>query len=202
MLTFVSSKLDFLDKLSLYIESLIFATDKPISEKQIKAALDTGLQNTIEKKQIDEAIHELKEKYQQDTFSFEIRKIAGGYQFMTKPSYYETIGQHLKLENKKRLSRAMMETLSIIAYKQPVIKSEIEHIRGVASDYTIQKLLEKELVEISGRSDTPGKPLLYTTSEKFMDHFGIDDLTELPKLKEFKTEENQIGEQAPIEESE
>lgn len=131
-----------------------------------------------------------------------MRKIAGGYQFLTKPSYYNVISEHLKLENKKKLSRAMMETLSIIAYKQPVIKSEIEHIRGVSSDYTIQKLLEKELVEIGGRSDTPGRPLLYRTSGKFMNYFGLNDLNDLPKLKEFATDENQIGEQAPLEESE
>jgi segregation and condensation protein B len=101
---------------------------------------------------------------------------------------------------KKRLSRSALETLSIIAYKQPVTKSELERIRGVNCDYAIQKLLEKELVAIQGRSDGPGRPLLYGTSDKFMDYFGLKSLDDLPKPKEFREPSNQIGEQAPIEE--
>lgn len=151
---------------------------------------------------IDEEVKKLMDKYRNDSFSFELVHISNGFQFLTKSQFINTVGKHLKLINKKRLSRSMMETLSIIAYKQPVIKSEIEHIRGVASDYTIQKLLEKELIEINGRSPAPGRPLLYITSEKFMNHFGLKDLGDLPKLKEFETDENQIGELAPVEESE
>jgi len=106
----------------------------------------------------------------------------------------------LRQTTKKRLSRAAMETLSIIAYKQPVTKSEMEKIRGVSCDYAVQKLLEKELVDIKGRSDGPGKPLLYGTSEKFMDYFGLKNLGELPKPKDFKEPDSEIGEKAPIEE--
>ena len=97
------------------------------------------------------------------------------------------------------MTAAALETLAIIAYKQPVAKSEIEQIRGVSSDYTIQKLMEKELVEIKGRSEDVGKPLLYGTSTYFMDYFGINNLDELPKLREFQETENQIGEKEGIE---
>jgi segregation and condensation protein B len=127
-------------------------------------------------------------------------EIAGGYQFLTKGAYHNTVGVYLKQTMKKRLSRSALETLSIIAYKQPVTKSELERIRGVNCDYAIQKLLEKELVAIQGRSDGPGRPLLYGTSDKFMDYFGLKSLDDLPKPKEFREPSNQIGEQAPIEE--
>ena len=130
----------------------------------------------------------------QNSFSFQIVEIAGGYQFLTKEEYNDTIGVLLKQKSKKKLSKASLETLSLIAYKQPVTKSEIERIRGVNSDYAVRKLLEKELVQIKGRSQDAGRPLLYGTSTKFMQHFGLNSIKELPKLKEFKEEDNQIGE--------
>jgi len=116
---------------------------------------------------------------------------------MTKAAYHETIGNHIKLENRKNLSKAAMETLSIIAYKQPIVKSEMEVIRGVSCDYSVQKLLEKELVEIVGRSEGPGRPLLYGTSDKFMDHFGLKSIADLPKLKDIEIDVE--GEHSPDE---
>jgi segregation and condensation protein B len=101
----------------------------------------------------------------------------------------------LKQQSRRRLSNSALETLSIIAYKQPVIKSEIEKIRGVNCDYSIQKLLEKELIEIRGKSDAVGRPLIYGTSAKFMEYFGINDLKDLPTPKDFAPEENTIGEE-------
>ena len=143
---------------------------------------------------IDIALVKLAEKYQHDDFSFSIVSIGGGYQFLTKPAYQSSIGILLKHKSKKRLSTSALETLSIIAYKQPVTKSEAEQIRGVNCDYAIQKLLEKELIEIKGKADTVGKPLLYGTNDKFMDYFGINSLNDLPTPKDFKQEENEIGE--------
>jgi len=125
--------------------------------------------------------------------AIELRAIAGGYMFMTKPIYHRIIGDFLKITSKKKLTKAALETLSIIAYKQPITKSEIESIRGVNADYAVQKLLEKELVEIEGRADSPGRPLLYATSTKFLNHFGIEGTNDLPKLKEFETPEDTIG---------
>jgi len=102
----------------------------------------------------------------------------------------------LKQQSKKRMSNSALETLSIIAYKQPITKSEIEQIRGVNCDYSVQKLLEKELIEIKGKSASVGRPLIYGTSNNFMEYFGINDLKELPTPKDFAPEENVIGEQS------
>jgi len=142
---------------------------------------------------ISSAIDQLIEQYNGEGFSLEISKVGGGYQFLTKPAYQASIGILLKQQSKRRLSVATMETLSIIAYKQPIIKSEVEKIRGVNCDYTIQKLLEKELVEIQGKSDAIGRPLIYGTTQKFMEHFGINKLQDLPTPKDFTSDENQIG---------
>jgi segregation and condensation protein B len=188
------------DYLAQHIESLIFVTDQPISSKEIQACLKDVFETTFKEKEILEIIEKLQAQYQQDQYSFEILEIGGGYQFLTKGSYHKTVGQYLKQTTRRKLSRSAMETLSIIAYKQPTVKSDIEKIRGVSCDYAIQKLLEKELIAIVGRSDGPGRPLLYGTSEKFMDYFGLKSLKDLPKPKDFKSPDEQIGEQAPIEE--
>ncbi|HJW31604.1 MAG TPA: SMC-Scp complex subunit ScpB, partial [Saprospiraceae bacterium] len=133
-------------------------------------------------------------------FAIEVVEVAEGFQFMTKPAFHPIAGHFLKQLTKRRLSKVALETLSIIAYKQPVSRAEIEQIRGVNADYAIDKLLEKELIEIAGRSTGPGKPLLYTTSGKFMDYFGLKSMEDLPQLKEFLTATEEIGEPAPLEE--
>jgi len=144
-------------------------------------------------KDITAALEQIQEKYTAEQFPFEVAKTGGGFQFLTKPAYQSSIGILLKQRSKKRLSTSALETLSIIAYKQPVTKSEMEQIRGVNCDYSVQKLLEKELIEIKGKSDSLGRPLLYGTSDRFMDYFGINDLKDLPTPKDFATEENEIG---------
>jgi segregation and condensation protein B len=190
-----------LEKLAQHIEALIFATDGPINREEIQQCLEATFETTVSLEDIENSLNSLKGKYANEAYSFEINEIAGGLSFLSKGAYYNTIATHLRLTTRKRLSQAAMETLSIIAYKQPVTKTEMENIRGVSCDYSVQKLLEKELVTILGRSEGPGKPLLYGTSEKFMDYFGIHSLDDLPKLKDFKEPENSIGEQAPIEEN-
>lgn len=190
-----------MEKLAQHVESLIFSAETPISMKDIIECLTEAFGVKFNEKEIEDAIEALKEKYEDEAFSIEPLAIAGGFQFLTKGAYHNTIGIYLKQTMKKRLSRSALETLSIIAYKQPVTKSELERIRGVNCDYAIQKLLEKELVAIVGRSEGPGRPLLYGTSEKFMDYFGLKTLEDLPKPKDFKEPSNQIGEQAPIEEA-
>jgi segregation and condensation protein B len=140
------------------------------------------------------SIGRLEEKFNTEEFSFQLNKSAGGYQFLTKPSYQTSIGIMLKQQSKKRLSTSAMETLSIIAYKQPIAKPEIENIRGVNCDYAIQKLLDKGLIEILGKAETVGRPIIYGTSPKFMEYFGISELNELPTPKDFTNEVNTIGE--------
>jgi len=189
-----------LERLALHIESLIFTSEYTISLNQIKACVEETIEQSYKNVDIKKAIDSLIEKYKSEDYSFEIVEIANGYKFLTKGSYHNTVSSLIKKNNQKRLSKAALETLSIVAYKQPVTKSDIEGIRGVNCDYTIQKLLEKELVAIAGRAEGPGRPLIYATSEKFMDYFGIKDVSSLPKLKDIKVPEIQIGEPAPIEE--
>ncbi|MDF1863953.1 MAG: SMC-Scp complex subunit ScpB [Saprospiraceae bacterium] len=190
-----------LEHLAQHIEALIFATENPISVDEIQKCLQEAFETKFKKEEIEKGIQSLQERYGSEAFAIEPIEIADGYQFMTKAAFHTSIGTYLKQNSKKRLSKAALETLSIIAYKQPVTKSEMEKIRGVSCDYSIQKLLEKELVSITGRSEGPGRPLLYGTSQKFMDYFGLKSLKDLPKPKDFKEPDSQIGEQAPIEET-
>ncbi|MDN3668730.1 SMC-Scp complex subunit ScpB [Echinicola jeungdonensis] len=178
-----------------HIEALIFCTPTPLGIKDIQKCLTEMFESEVPKDHIEKAIKDLKEKYQKDDFSFALEHLGNGFQFLTKPAYQTSISILLKQQSNKRLSTAQMETLSIIAYKQPVTKSEVEQIRGVNCDYSVQKLLEKELVTIKGKSESIGRPLLYGTSDKFMEYFGINTLKDLPQPKDFSPEENQIGNQ-------
>ena len=174
--------------LTPHIEALIFASDKPLTAAEITDLMNNTfsfIDEKLELEQIEASIEAIREKYADPSFPFEILQIGGGWQFLTKQDYHKTIAQLNGEKFLKRLSTAALETLSIIAYKQPITKSEIESIRGVNSDYSIQKLLEKELIVITGRNeDLPGKPLIYATSKSFMDYFGINSADELPRLKE------------------
>ena len=186
--------------LQQHIEAIIFASEHPVSEKEISDCLITTFGWDLNKQNIQQAIVELEQRYEHEMYSFHLVQIGGGYHFMTKADYYSVINTLLEQRSRKRLSTAALETLSIIAYKQPVTKAEMEQIRGVNCDYTVQKLLEKDLISISGRADGPGKPLLYKTSPTFMDYFGINSPKDLPKLRELEQkEENAIGQEQAIE---
>jgi segregation and condensation protein B len=182
-----------LDYLGNHIEALIFCTSKPITKKELHDTLVEMFEAEVPLKDIENALERIVDRYNSDKYSFEVIHSGGGYQFLTKPAYQSSIGIFLKQQSKRRLSTSALETLSIIAYKQPITKAEIEQIRGVNCDYSVQKLLEKNLVEIRGKSDSIGRPLIYGTSEKLMDYFGINDLSELPSPKDFAGEDNEIG---------
>lgn len=188
------------DQLEQYIEALIFASQQALSIKEITDAIKVTFEYKISKEDLEKNIELITAKYEQDAFAMQLMPIAGGYMFMSKPQYHKIIGDYLRQNERKKLSKAALETLAIIAYKQPITKSEMEAIRGVGCDYTVQKLLEKELVEITGRHEGPGRPLLYGTTVKFLNHFGIKDTTELPKLKEFETVDNVIGSEPALSE--
>jgi segregation and condensation protein B len=183
-----------MDFLLNHIEALIFCSPTPTKVADIKACLTEMFNADVPEEDIVNAIKRLEEKYESEDYSFQVYKSGGGYQFLTKPAYQASIGIMLKQQSKKRLSTAAMETLSIIAYKQPVSKTDVENIRGVNCDYAVQKLLDKGLIEIRGKAETVGRPLLYGTSPKFMEYFGINDVTELPTPKDFTQEVNTIGE--------
>ncbi|WP_420459405.1 SMC-Scp complex subunit ScpB [Neolewinella sp.] len=173
-----------------HVESLIFAAPQPIALEEIRGVLEETFGLAFTSDSVLQAIGELKRRYDHAQHSFEVVEIAGGYQFMSKGAYHQTIGTHLRQQSTKKLSRSALETLSIIAYRQPVTRSELEKIRGVSCDYALQKLLEKELVTITGRAESVGKPLLYGVTDRFMDYFGIRSLTDLPQPKEFKLPES------------
>jgi len=183
-----------MDFLQNHIEALVFCSPTPAKVADIKACLSEMFNADVPEEDIHDALKRTEEKFQGDEFSFQLNKAGGGYQFLTKPAYQASIGIMLKQQSKKRLSTSAMETLSIIAYKQPISKTEVENIRGVNCDYAIQKLLDKGLIEILGKAETIGRPLLYGTSAKFMEYFGINDIIELPTPKDFTTEVNTIGE--------
>jgi segregation and condensation protein B len=184
----------FLKDITRHVEAIIFASEQPVGVSEITQSLSKSFETEFAEDLIAPVLESLKLKYHDDIYPFEIIESGGGYQFLTKGDYHETVSVFLNRKTSRRLSVIALETLAIIAYKQPVTKPEIEKIRGVNCDYTVQKLMEKELIEITGRSDEPGKPLLYGTSRFFMDYFGINDLGDLPKLKEFEELESQVGE--------
>ena len=176
-----------------HIEVLIFASDKPVTALEIVELINNAfgfMEQRVSLEQVETCIVGIKEKYSSEFYPFEIKESGGGLQFLTKPYYYKTVAQLNGDKFLKRLSNAALETLAIIAYKQPITKGEVESIRGVNSDYSVQKLLEKELILIAGRNEKlPGHPLLYTTSKNFMDYFGINSADDLPKIREVLAEQ-------------
>ena len=183
-----------MDNLLINIQALIFCAQVPVAIEDLQKCLSEVMQREITISDVLEGIEEINERFAADDFAFQIYAIGGGYQFLTKPDYQDAVGLFLKQKSKRRLSASSLETLAIIAYKQPISKSGIEQIRGVSCDYAIQKLLEKELIQIKGKADTIGRPIIYGTTQKFMDYFGINHLKDLPQLKDFISEENAIGE--------
>src|SRR6266542_1627850 len=176
-----------------HIEVLIFASEKPLTSLDIVELINNAfgfMEERIMLDQVESCIEGIREKYQSEFYPFEVRESGGGWQFLTKKEFHKTLAQLNGERFLKRLSTAALETLAIIAYKQPITKGEIESIRGVNSDYSIQKLLEKELIVIAGRNENmPGKPLVYSTSKNFMDYFGINSTDDLPKIKEVLAEQ-------------
>ena len=176
-----------------HIEALIFASEKPLTNIDLVELLNNALgfiddRATLD--QVEAAVDGIQEKYSAEFYAFELKQSGGGWQFLTKKEFHKTVAQLNGDKFLKRLSIAALETLAIIAYKQPITKSEIEAIRGVNCDYAVQKLLEKDLVVIAGRNeDAVGKPLIYTTSKSFMDYFGINSTDDLPKISEVMMEE-------------
>lgn len=175
-----------LENLHQHIEALVFSSESAVTIPDIVEALDKAFPGTeLDEKVAEQILTDLQEKFKSDIYAFELRVIGGGYQFFTKPAYHNTVAAMIGMKEKKRLSTAALETLAIIAYRGPVTKSECEKIRGVNCDYSVEKLLEKELIEVAGRmEDAVGKPIIYRVTQNFLDYFGINSTNELPKLKD------------------
>lgn len=182
-----------MEQIQKHIEALIFASEQSITLADIQTLVNNSLTLELTPEEYLTHIEEIKVKYSSEDYVFELVEISNGYQFLSKKDYHELLNQLIIHKEKKKLSTAAMETLAIIAYKQPITKSEIELIRGVNCDYSVQKLLEKDLIAISGRSTGPGKPILYETSQSFMDHFGLKTQKDLPQLKDIQSLENSIN---------
>jgi segregation and condensation protein B len=173
------------------VEALIFGAREPLSARQIQALYeDQGSEASDPRKiafeEIERVVAELNGEYAVSDRSYRIVEIAGGYQFATLPAYAEWLGKLYKEQSRRKLSQSSIETLAIIAYKQPITKPELESIRGVNCDYVIKTLLEKDLATIVGRAPTVGRPLLYGTSKEFLRHFGLNDLNDLPRPREIQ----------------
>jgi segregation and condensation protein B len=168
------------------IEALIFSSDDPLPGSEIIKAIKEidGSDIEITPKDVEASVDYLNEKYEDDEKSFIIKRIANGFAFGTKEEYAKYVGFLSSVKSRRRLSQAALETLSIIAYKQPITKPEIENLRGVNSDYMMNTLLEKNLITIKGRAETIGRPLLYVTTDDFLKYFGLHKITDLPKPRE------------------
>lgn len=170
-----------IEEIKPIIECLIFAAEEPITIRKLAEIIE-GVDNA----RIEEAIAQLKKDYDMQGRSFQIEEIAGGYQLFTRSEYYEWIAKLRKKSGETKLSQAALETLAVIAYKQPVLRADVEAIRGVQSGQIIRLLMEKDLVKVVGRDESLGHPLLYGTTKKFLEHFGLKDIKDLPKIEELE----------------
>lgn len=163
------------------VESLLFAAGEPIPLRKL-----TEIIEDTDGALIQEAIVLLKNDYETQGRSFQVEEIAGGYQILTRPEYHEWVGKLRKKSGDTKLSQASLETLAIVAYKQPILRADIEAIRGVQSGQIIRLLMEKDLVKVVGRDEALGHPLLYGTTKKFLEVFGLQDIKDLPKIEELE----------------
>ncbi len=168
------------------IEALIFSAEEPLTTNEIAKAIKEIDGEEVKEEEIESAVDTLNERYKNFEISINILRVSNGFLFATKPEYAKYVGYLSSEKSSRRLSQAALETLAIIAYKQPITKPEIEAIRGVNSDYMINTLLEKNLITIKGRAETIGRPLLYVTTDTFLIYFGLNKLSDLPKPREIE----------------
>lgn len=170
------------------IEALVFSSDDSLPASEIVKAIKgiDGEDTEITNGDVEKCVDEINAAYEENKTSYRIVRIADGYIFATRPEYAKYVGYLSSEKSKRRLSQAALETLAIIAYKQPITKPELESIRGVNSDYILNTLLEKNLIAIKGRAETIGRPLLYSTTEEFLKYFALNKLSDLPKPREIE----------------
>ena len=170
------------DELKSIVENVLLAADQPVNA----AELEKIFLNTAEKNDLQVILEELKEEYQ--SRNLQILEVADGYQLCTRHEFNDWIRKFLKLDRSSRLSQPSLDTLSIIAYKQPLTRQEVDDIRGVDSSGVVKTLLEKKVIGPAGRKKVPGRPIMYRTTQKFLEYFGLKDLSDLPTLEDLKEE--------------
>ncbi len=180
-----------MENLKYIIESLLFVAEEPLTINNMKKVL-----SDVENKDIREALAELSKEYETRKGGFYLNEVAGGYQLRTRPDYREWITKLIQ-PSPLRLSKPALETLAIIAYRQPIIRAEIEHIRGVDSGGIVRMLMERKLIKVLGRKDVPGRPLIYTTTKHFLEVFNLKDLKDLPTPKEIEELGQEMANGAP-----
>jgi len=171
------------------IEGLIFAAEEPLTVRQMKAIYEQpggDEERHIDQQEVQALVETLNDEYHKADRPYRIIMIAGGYQFATLKEYAEWLGRLFHEQSRRKLSQSSLETLAIVSYKQPISKPEVEAIRGVNCDYVLKTLLEKELLTIVGRAETVGRPLLYGTTREFLEHFGLNEITDLPRPREIE----------------
>jgi segregation and condensation protein B len=178
------------DELKSIVENVLLAADQPVHVDE----LEKIFLNTAEKNDLQLILEELKEEYQ--SRNLQILEVADGYQLCTRHEFNDWIRKFLKLDRSSRLSQPSLDTLSIIAYKQPLTRQEVDDIRGVDSSGVIKTLLEKKVIGPAGRKKVPGRPIMYRTTQKFLEYFGLKDLSDLPTLEDLKEELE--GDDSPI----
>jgi segregation and condensation protein B len=169
------------DDLTAQTEAILFASDRPVTAGKICQATETSSQAAVRN-----AIEELNARYEQSGASFRIKAIAGGYQMQTLPEFDEVLGRLFQTRKDARLSQAAIETLAIISYRQPILRADVEAIRGVATGEVLRTLIEKQMVKIVGRADVLGRPMLYGTTKKFLETFGLSSIDDLPNVEELR----------------
>ncbi len=174
-----------------WVQALVFCATEPITVSQIEACLREVLDlPDLTAGQILATLNALEAELTAAGMAFRLRAVAGGYQLLTAPPYQAAVETLGKQRSRRRLSTAMLETLAIIAYKQPITKTAVEQIRGVGCDYAIQKLLEKDLIELRGKAATIGRPVLYGTTGRFLQRLGLNDLRDMPQLRDATPDED------------
>lgn len=179
------------------LEALLFVTAEPIPVTRFLALL-----GAVTKQEVDQALTSLSHDYEQEGRGLQLAEVAGGYRIVTKAEFAPWLKRLEKVKAPSKLSRSALESLAIIAYKQPIVRGEVEQIRGVETSGVIRTLLERKLVRIVGRKEEPGRPIMYGTTKVFLEHFGLRDLSQLPPLREFKELGESEQAMLPIDESE
>jgi len=163
------------------VEAILFASDSPLTAARIAAAAE------LPPRAVKEAIEHLNRRYAETGAAFRIESIANGYQMLTQPEYHDVLGRLLKSRSQSRLSQAALESLAIVAYRQPIMRADVEAIRGVACGEMLRSLMEKGLVKIVGRAEVLGRPMLYGTTRRFLEAFGLASLDDLPRVEELRS---------------